>query len=53
MVMSVPYPVKIKVLGRVTPPLKTPGLASPAEAVRGTIVAIEGEDTAAVQELSR
>ena len=53
MVMSVPYPVKIKVLGRITPPLKTPGLASPAEAVRGTIVAIEGEDTAAVQELSR
>jgi hypothetical protein len=53
MVMSVPYLVKIKVLGRITPPLKTPGLASPTKAVRGAIVAIEGEDTAAVQELSR
>ena len=53
MVMSVPYPVKIKVLGRITPPLKNPGLASPTKAVRGAIVAIEGEDTAAVQGLSR
>jgi len=47
-VMSVPYPVKIKVLRRITPPLKTPSLASPTKAIRGAIVTIKGEDTAAV-----
>jgi hypothetical protein len=52
MVMSVPPSVKIKVLGRITPPLKDPGPASPAISVRGSIIAIEGEDTAAVKELA-
>ncbi|KAF2268179.1 hypothetical protein CC78DRAFT_15934 [Lojkania enalia] len=52
MVMSVPFPVKIKVLGRITPPLKDPGPTSPAIQVRGAIIAIEGEDTIAVYELS-
>jgi hypothetical protein len=51
MVMSVPYPVKLKVLGKITPPLKTPGLTSPANAVRGAIISVEGDDLAAVQEL--
>lgn len=53
MVMSVPYPVKIKVLGKITPPLKTPGHTSPANAVRGAIISVEGDDLAAVQELCR
>lgn len=53
MVMSVPYHVKIKVLGRITPPLKTPGPTSPVHNVRGAVIAIEGEDTAAVKELTR
>ena len=52
MVMSVPPSVKIKVLGRITPPLKDPGPTSPAISVRGAIIAIEGEDTAAVKELA-
>lgn len=52
MVMSVPYPVKIKVLGRITPPLKDPGPTSPAVQVRGGIVAVEGDDMAAVKELT-
>ncbi|KAL1605329.1 hypothetical protein SLS60_004877 [Paraconiothyrium brasiliense] len=52
MVMSVPYTVKIKVLGRITPPLKDPGPSSPAIQVRGGIIAVEGEDQAAVTELS-
>ncbi|KAF2497870.1 hypothetical protein BU16DRAFT_327412 [Lophium mytilinum] len=51
MVMSVPYPVKIKVLGKITPPLKTPGLTSPANAVRGAIISVEGDDLEAVKEL--
>ncbi|KAF2190720.1 hypothetical protein K469DRAFT_736478 [Zopfia rhizophila CBS 207.26] len=52
MVMSVPYQVKVKVLGRITPPLKDPGPTSPAVRVRGAILAIEGDDTSAVQELA-
>ncbi|OAG05303.1 uncharacterized protein CC84DRAFT_1094566 [Paraphaeosphaeria sporulosa] len=52
MVMSVPYTVKIKVLGRITPPLKEPGPSSPAVQVRGSIIAVEGEDQAAVAELA-
>ncbi|KAF1951041.1 hypothetical protein CC80DRAFT_509173 [Byssothecium circinans] len=52
MVMSVPYSVKIKVLGRITPPLKDPGPSSPSVAVRGAIVAVEGDDLEAVGELT-
>lgn len=52
MVMSVPPIIKIKVLGRITPPLKEPGPTSPAIQVRGAIIAIEGDDTSAVKELS-
>lgn len=52
MVMSVPPSVKIKVLGRITPPLKDPGPTSPAVQVRGAIIAVEGDDTDAIKELS-
>jgi hypothetical protein len=45
-----PYPNKIKLLGRITPPYKEPGTGSPAS--RGAIVAVEGDDLAAVKELS-
>lgn len=47
-----PYPNKIKLLGRITPPYKS---ARPAEfkSNRGTIIAVEGDDVAAVQELSQ
>jgi hypothetical protein len=45
-----PYPNKIKLLGRITPPYKEAGTGSPAG--RGAIVAIEGDDLAAVKELS-
>lgn len=52
MVMSVPFMVKVKVLGRITPPLKEPGPASPSLQVRGAIIAIEGDDLDAVKELT-
>lgn len=52
MVTSVPYTVKIKVLGRITPPLQDPSPSSPAFKVRGGIIAVEGDDQAAVTELS-
>lgn len=48
-----PYPNKIKLLGRITPPYKEPGDASPAfKEGRGAIIAVEGDDLAAVQELT-
>ena len=49
---SVPYTVKIKVLGRITPPLQYPSPSSPAFKVRGGIIAVEGDDQAAITELS-
>jgi hypothetical protein len=52
MVMSVPYQVKIKVLGRITPPYKEPGPTSPTVPIRGAIIAVEGEDKAAVKRLA-
>jgi len=52
MVMSVQPLVKIKVLGRITPPLKDPGPASPAVQVRGAIIAVEGDDMASVRGLA-
>ncbi|KAF2689063.1 hypothetical protein K458DRAFT_123371 [Lentithecium fluviatile CBS 122367] len=53
MVMSVPYNVKIKVLGRITPALKEPGPSSPAIAIRGAIIAVEGDDLVAVKQLAK
>jgi hypothetical protein len=49
-----PYPNKIKLLGRITPPYKESGPESPApKESRGAIVAVEGDDLAAVDELSK
>jgi hypothetical protein len=53
MVMSVPFPIKIKVLGRITPPFKQPGPTSPAIQIRGAVIAIEGDDITAVYQLAR
>ncbi|PVI07253.1 hypothetical protein DM02DRAFT_513335 [Periconia macrospinosa] len=52
MVMSVPYHVKIKVLGRITPPLREAGPTSPGVAIRGAIIAVEGDEIDAVKELT-
>ena len=48
-----PYSNKIKLLGRITPPYKEPGSASPScRTNRGAIIAVEGDEIAAVKELS-
>ncbi|KAJ8114114.1 hypothetical protein OPT61_g3921 [Boeremia exigua] len=52
MVLSVPYQARIKLLGRICAPLKEPGPTSPAVQTRGAIVAVEGDDLKAVQDLS-
>ncbi|KAL1792369.1 hypothetical protein ACET3X_008876 [Alternaria dauci] len=50
---ALPYLNKIKLLGRITPPYREPGSASPScRSNRGAIIAIEGDDIAAVKELS-
>ena len=53
MVMSLPYMARIKLLGRITPPLRTPSCTSPAAAVRGAIVAVEGDCVVAIRELTQ
>lgn len=49
---ALPYLNKIKLLGRITPPYREPGPA-PIGHDRGAIIAVEGDELLAVQELSR
>jgi len=51
--MNFPYQNKIKLLGRISLPYKEPSPLSPAPRTRGTILAVEGDDIAAVKELSQ
>lgn len=51
MVMNIPYVNKIKLLGKISPPLRVPGPTSPAPQTRGAVVAIEGADRALVAEV--
>jgi HMG box factor len=44
MVMTIPYVNKIKVLAKISPPLAPPGPASPAQEIRGAVIAVEGSD---------
>ncbi|KAF1929265.1 uncharacterized protein M421DRAFT_100396 [Didymella exigua CBS 183.55] len=53
MVLSVPYQARIKLLGRICAPLKEPGPTSPAMQTRGAIIAVEGDDMQAVQDLAQ
>lgn len=53
MVLSVPYQARIKLLGRICAPLKEPGPTSPAVQTRGAIIAVEGDDLKAVQDLAQ
>lgn len=52
MVMSINFINKIKVLGKIAPPLRSPSLTSPIHAVRGALVAIEGDDGPVVNGLA-
>jgi hypothetical protein len=50
--MNFPYQNKIKLLGRISLPYKDASPESPALKIRGAIIAIEGDEVAAVKELS-
>ncbi|KAJ4368902.1 slightly ste11-like protein [Neocucurbitaria cava] len=48
-----PYPNKIKLLGRIIPPYKEPGLANLGSSKsRGAIIAVEGDELGPIKELS-
>jgi HMG box factor len=51
MVMTIPYLNKIKVLTKISPPLSPPGPGSPAQEVRGAVVAVEGGDAKLLSEI--
>lgn len=51
MVMTIPYVNKIKVLAKISPPLAPPGPNSPAQDIRGAVIAVEGPDKDALAEV--
>jgi HMG box factor len=51
MVMSIPYVNKIKLLWKISPPLKLPGGIHPAPQTRGAVFAVEGADKALLTEV--
>jgi len=53
MVMSMPFLGKIKILRKIAPPLKSVGPASLAPKVRGSIIAVEGDDSESVEAVTQ
>jgi hypothetical protein len=53
MVMSIPFENKIQVLAKISPPLAPPRPGSPGSAVRGPVIAVEGNDSRAVAEIGK
>ncbi len=53
MVMTIPYLNKIKVLAKISPSLRQPGLASHAPDVRGMVIAIDGANALAIAQTTR
>jgi len=51
MVMTIPYINKVKVLSKISPPLAPPAPTSPAQEIRGAVIAIEGADLDLVAEI--
>ena len=51
MIMTIPFMNKIRVLQKIAPPLRAPGIASPTPAIRGAVVAIEGSEQALLTEI--
>ncbi|KAL8704784.1 MAG: hypothetical protein Q9225_008065 [Loekoesia sp. 1 TL-2023] len=52
MVMSIPTLNKIRILSKISPPLSNPSPASPAFATRGFIISIDGQEAAAVEQIT-
>ncbi|KAL8762180.1 MAG: hypothetical protein Q9184_001777 [Pyrenodesmia sp. 2 TL-2023] len=52
MVMSIKTLNKIRILSKISPPLANPSPASPAFRTRGLIIAIDGQEAAAVEQMT-
>ncbi|KAL8642995.1 MAG: hypothetical protein Q9228_000394 [Teloschistes exilis] len=52
MVMSIPTLKKIRILANISPPLADPSPASPAFETRGFIIAVDGQEAAAVEQIT-
>ncbi|KAL9003260.1 MAG: hypothetical protein Q9188_003856 [Gyalolechia gomerana] len=52
MVMSIPTLNKIRILSKISPPLANPSPASPAFATRGFIISIDGQEAAAIEQMT-
>ncbi|KAI4186389.1 MAG: hypothetical protein LQ346_005689 [Caloplaca aetnensis] len=52
MVMSIKTLNKIRILSKISPPLANPSPASPAFQTRGLIIAIDGQEAAAVEQMA-
>ncbi|KAF7870494.1 hypothetical protein EAF04_004238 [Stromatinia cepivora] len=51
MVMTIPYMNKLTVLSKISPPLATPGPTSPAQDIRGAVIAVEGVEKGLIKEV--
>lgn len=51
MVMTIPYIHKVKTLSRICPPLAPTGPQSPAQEIRGAVIAVEGADKELLNEV--
>ncbi|KAM3075248.1 slightly ste11-like protein [Clarireedia jacksonii] len=51
MVMTIPFVTKLGILAMISPPLAAPGPSSPAQDIRGGIIAVEGTDIGLIKEV--
>ncbi|KAM0138245.1 hypothetical protein ACHAP3_003572 [Botrytis cinerea] len=51
MVMTIPFLNKLNILSKISPPLAAPGPTSPAQDVRGAVIAIEGVEEGLIREV--
>ncbi|ESZ96021.1 hypothetical protein SBOR_3594 [Sclerotinia borealis F-4128] len=51
MVMTIPYMNKLTVLSKISPPLAAPGPTSPAQDIRGALIAVEGVEKGLIREV--
>lgn len=51
MVMTIPYMNKLTVLSKISPPLAAPGPTSPAQDIRGAVIAVEGVEQMLIEEV--
>ncbi|KAF7952171.1 uncharacterized protein EAE97_001668 [Botrytis byssoidea] len=51
MVMTIPFWNKLNILSKISPPLAAPGPTSPAQDIRGAVIAVEGMEKGLIREV--